>query len=186
MTTPLDLALTTITLDELAFDRLTVNPFLAETRQRLLCFPLGVRDSALLALEHIAQVFRVEVAEILPIPDMSDCILGIGNWQGEMLWLVDLPALVGYPSLVRQKQIPESLIVIVIQVNHKTLGLAVQQVNDVELHDLQQLQPATIGLFLPRFLPFVLGTLPGSSHAVLDVNAIASDSLWQEPWSIDS
>jgi positive phototaxis protein PixI len=185
MTTPLDLALTTIGLDELAFDRLIANPSpIEETRQRLLCFPLGERDSALLALEHIAQVFRIEVVEILPIPEMSDCVLGIGNWQGEMLWLVDLPAFAGYPSLVKQ-QVPESLIVIVIQVNDKTLGLVVQQVNDVELHDLQQIQPATIGLFLPSFLPFVLGTLPGSSHAVLDVNAIASYTLWQQPWRID-
>jgi positive phototaxis protein PixI len=180
MTTPLDLALTTIGLDEFAFDQLTANPSLAETRQRLLCFPIGVRDSALLSLEHIAQVFRVEVAEILPIPEMSDCVLGIGNWQGEMLWLVDLPALVGYPSLAKQKQLPESLMVIVIQVDNKTLGLGIQQVNDVELHDLQQLQPATIGLFSPSFLPFVLGTLPGSSHAVIDINAIASYSLWQQ------
>ena len=63
--------------------------------------------------------------------------------------------------------------------NQHSLGLVVQHVNDIELHDLQQLQPAAPGLFPPRLLPFILGSLPGENSTVLDVNAIAQCPLWQ-------
>ena len=163
-------SLSSLTLDE---------PLPPETRQRLLRFPLGEQDSALLPLEQIAEINRVNVAEILPVPEMHDCIFGICNWRGEMLWLVDLNHLLGGSPLSEGGQMLASPVAMVIQVNHQYLGLVVQQVNDIELHDLQQLQPAAMGLFPPKLLPFVLGALPGGNGTVLDVTAISQCALWQ-------
>jgi positive phototaxis protein PixI len=67
----------------------------------------------------------------------------------------------------------------VVQVQGQSVGLVVQQVNDIELHDLQQLQPVAPGLFPPKLLPFVLGALRGDNGTVLDVIAIAQYPLWQ-------
>jgi positive phototaxis protein PixI len=67
----------------------------------------------------------------------------------------------------------------VVQVNDQAVGLVVQQVNDIELHELQQLQPAAVGLFPPKLLPFVLGAMPGGNGTVLDVTAITQYPLWQ-------
>ncbi len=95
-----------------------------------------------------------------------------------MLWLVDLNYLVGSAPLSQQEQVLSSLVVMVVQVKEQPVGLVVQQVNDIELHDLQKLQPAAPGLFPPKLLPFVLGALPGGKGTVLNVTAITQCPLW--------
>jgi positive phototaxis protein PixI len=162
-----------------SLDLLTLDPLPPETRQRLLRFPLSLEDSALLPLEQIMEIIRVNVAEILPVPEMPSCVLGICNWRGTMLWLIDLNHLLGYPPLSQQERVLPTPMAMVVQVNDQTVGLVVQRVQDIELHELQQLQPATPGLFPPKLLPFVLGALPGSSGTVLDVTAITQCPLWQ-------
>lgn len=179
MLNSLDFVPTATSLDLLTFDLLSEAPMPPETQQRLLRFPLGLEDSALLPLEQITEIFRVNVAEILPVPEMPNQILGICNWRGEMLWLIDLNHLVGCPPLFRQDPVLVPPLVMVVQVKGQSLGLVVPQVNDIELHDLQQLQPPSVGLFPPKLLPFVLGALRGGNGTVLDVTAISQYPLWQ-------
>ena len=108
---------------------------------------------------------------------MPSQVLGICNWRGEMLWLIDLNHLVGYSPVSWVSGVSPA--VMVVQVDNQSVGLVVQQVNDIELHDLQQLQPVAPGLFPPKLLPFVLGALRGDKGTVLDVIAIAQYPLWQ-------
>ncbi|NJM73973.1 MAG: chemotaxis protein CheW [Scytonema sp. RU_4_4] len=158
-----------------SLEPLELDPLPPETNlSKLLCFPLGLQDSALLPLKQIAEIIRVNLVEILPVPEMPSCILGICNWRGEMLWLLDLNHLVGYPVLTTGV----TRIAIVVMVNEQAVGLVVPQVDDIELHDLQQLQKASAGLFPPKLLPFVLGALP-NGKTVLDVTAITQCPLWQ-------
>jgi len=93
--------------------------------------------------------------------------------------LIDLNHLLGYPPLSQQEQVLPTPMAMVVQVNDQSLGLVVQRVKDIELHELQQLQRATPGLFPPKILPFVLGALPGGSGTVLDITAITQCPLWQ-------
>lgn len=179
MLNSLDFVPTATSLDWLTFDLLSEAPIPPENQQRLLRFPLGLEDSALLPLEQITEIFRVNVADILPVPEMPNQILGICNWRGEMLWLIDLNHLVGCPPLFRQDPVLVPPMVMVVQVKGQSLGLVVPQVNDIELHDLQQLQPPSVGLFPPKLLPFVLGALRGGKGTVLDVTAISQYPLWQ-------
>ncbi len=154
-------------------------PFPEESRQKFLRFSLGSQDSGMLPLEQISEVLNVTVANILPVPEMPSCVLGIYNWRGKMLWLIDLQHLVDYPPLLQQGRGLGSLMAMVIQMDGQSMGLVVQYVNDIELHDAEQLQPAAAGLFPPRLLPFVKGYLPGANGTVLDTGAIASFPMWQ-------
>lgn len=165
--------------DPLTLDFLTEEPLPIETGERLLRFPLGLEESMLLPLDQIAEILRVNAAEILPVPEMPSCVLGICNWRGTMLWLIDLNHLLGYPPLFQQRQMLTTPIAMVIQVNDQTAGLVVQQVSDIEVHNLQQLKPSAPGLFPSNLLPFILGALPGDSGTVLDVKAITQCPLWQ-------
>jgi positive phototaxis protein PixI len=159
---------------------LTFDPLPTETRQRLLRFPLGTEGSVLLPLEQITEILQVELTEILPVPDLPTCVMGICNWRGEMLWLVDFNDLAGYPSAFQPVPPTTTMAVIVAQINHQAIGLGVPQVNDIELHDLQQLQPSLFGLFPPQLLPLVQGTLLGCSDAVLDLKPIVHYPLWKK------
>ena len=162
-----------------SLDSLTLKPSPPETQRRLLRFPLSYQDSALLPLEQIGEVLRVNVTDILPVPEMPGCVLGICNWRGDMLWLVDLSQLLGYLSLDQQGQVADVLVVLVVQVNEQSIGLVVSQVNDIEYHNLQHLQPAVPGVFPPKLLPFILGSLPEDQGIVLNINAISHYPLWQ-------
>ncbi|MGH7998673.1 MAG: chemotaxis protein CheW [Brasilonema sp.] len=158
-----------------SLEPLELDPLPPETNlSKFLRFPLGLEDCVLLPLEQIAEIIRVNLVEILPVPEMSGCILGICNWRGKMLWLLDLNHFVGYSVLT----IGVTPIAIVVMVNEQAIGLVVPQVDDIELHDLRQLQKASAGLFPPKLLPFVLGSLPNGS-TVLDVTAITQCPLWQ-------
>ena len=147
------------------------------SKQKFLHFCLGPEDTALLAVDSIAEVMRVPMTEVLPVPQMPSCVLGIYNRRGEMLWLVDLGHLVGYPLLVVPGSTIATGMAIVMEVEGQFLGLVVPQVNDIEWHDPQQLQPPSATLFSPKLLPFVQGYLNGSGSTVLNPVAIAQSLL---------
>jgi positive phototaxis protein PixI len=149
-----------------------------EAEEKFLRFQLGADGIALLPLSLIKQVMQVSVAEILPVPQMPGSVLGIYNWRGEMLWLVDIGQLVGFPPLAGA----DTVMAIAIQVNDKSLGLVVQQINDIEWHNLQQMNMPSIGLFSPEILPYLQGYLMGANQEVLMVmnaSALAQAPLWQ-------
>jgi positive phototaxis protein PixI len=170
-------ALTTVD----SLDPLYLDPLPPDNRQRVLRFRLGSQNNALLPLAQITEILRVDVTDILPVPELSPCILGLGNWRGNMLWLIDLNHLVGNPPLFQPESELTPLIVIVVEVNQQLFGLGVQAVHDVERYDLDQLQPVVPGLFPGQYQPFVLGTLPGVEGAVLNITAIAACPLWHRP-----
>ena len=149
-----------------------------EEGEKFLRFQLGAEGIALLPLNVIKQVMQVSVNEILPVPQMPGCVFGIYNWRGEMLWLVDIGQLVGFPPLSGS----ENVMAIAIQIEDKTLGLVVRQINDIERHHLHQINLPAIGLFAPELMPYLQGYLIGANQEVLMVlnaGAIANAPLWQ-------
>jgi chemotaxis signal transduction protein len=145
----------------------------SDNRERLLRVHLSLQDSALLPLKHTTEVIRVNGEDILPIPEMPDCVLGIYNWRGEMLWLIDVSHLMGLSPLSWRKQGMATPFVVVTESDEQALGLLVMQVEEVEFHSLENLQAPASGLLSPGLMPFVLGVLPNSGTPVLDVLAIA-------------
>jgi positive phototaxis protein PixI len=47
-------------------------------------------DFALLDTEVVTEVITIASENILPVPQMFYCVLGIYSWRSEMLWIVDL------------------------------------------------------------------------------------------------
>lgn len=109
--------------------------------------------------------------QILPIPDMSECVLGVCIWKGETLWLVDLNHLVGNKSVCQQSQLLETLNVIVVRNSGQTLGLIVEAVSDIDLFDEGKMQVEP-GLCPLELEPFVLSHFPQQDGIVLDVPSI--------------
>lgn len=160
---------TTLTLASL--DPLILEPPPEEERQRLLSFPLGLPNQSLIPLDRFTEILRIDFARILRVPETPDYILGTYNWRGEMLWLVDLPNLLSCPPLAQQRS-NQTPVAMVVQIEGQPLGLVVARVNDIEFCDLNELRPATPGLFSLQVLPFLAGYLPDDS-TVLNLDAIA-------------
>jgi positive phototaxis protein PixI len=160
-------------------DALNLEPA-PDHRQRLVRIALSHQDSVLLPLEQITEILQVNVADVLSVPELPNSVLGICNWRGEMLWLVDLCQVTGYPSSFQQEPLPAFLFVMVIHNHHQTVGIGVREVNDIELHDLQQLQPVFPGVVSPGLLPLVWGLLPDCNDPVLNMKAIVEYPLWKK------
>lgn len=168
-----------------SLDALLLNPLPPETRTRLIRFGLDEHDSVLLPLEDLIEILSVKSTDVLPIPEMPSWTIGICNWRGEMLWMIDFNQFVGYPSLFGRSP---SLAVLVVQCNEQSIasqastgiGVVVPEVKDIELHDLQQLQPPAIGFFEPNLLPLVRGVLPGCNDAVLNLQALIQSPVWHQ------
>ncbi|NEN94879.1 MAG: hypothetical protein F6K50_04880 [Moorea sp. SIO3I7] len=141
-------------------------------QEKFLRFQVGSGNGALLEVNYIQAILNVSVAEILPIPHTADSVIGIYNWRGEMLWLLDLNYILGFPAVWQPKDISRTkIMVIVLQLNSKLLGLVVSQVEEIEQHHWQNLQPPDRLLPL-RFGEFVKAYLPEVSSIVLDPQRI--------------
>jgi chemotaxis signal transduction protein len=148
-------------------------------QRRFLRFYLTATEVALLPLNSIQEIVKVPITEILPVPHMPDCIAGIYNWRGEMLWLVDVAQQLGFASCLAQNQDWKTMTMIVLKPEHKSIGIVVPQSLDIESHSLQQIHPPTIGLFPAKLLPFMQGYLLSSTSPILNAKALIHDPRLQ-------
>jgi positive phototaxis protein PixI len=161
-----------------SLNTLILDPLPPETRQRSLRLALGEQDSAIVPLDQITEIFNLEMTKILPVPELAPWVLGICNWRGEMLWVIDFCIFWGHES-VQLNPVSPFLFVMVVQVNHHSIGVGVPHIGDVEFHDLQRLQPVPPGLFSPGLLPLIAGLLPEDNGVVLNLKAIVDCPLWK-------
>lgn len=161
-------------------DPLGLEPIPDDTRQRFLQFRLLEEYKTLLPLQNIAEVQQLNTLDILPIPEISSFMLGVCNWRGEILWLADLNALVGNGSLWHQAPLLEQPVAIVVQSAEKTIGLVVEQVDDIELIEPQSICQQT-DLFSPTLAPYVTGYIADYQGLVLNTTAIVDHLLQGSP-----
>ena len=176
---------------------------------KFLRFYFSPEDTALLPLKNVKEVLNIPLMGILPVPHMPDCSIGIYNYRGEILWLVDLGAQLGFvPSteFIQGMTSPTELAIktttalaakqgvtltndlptltaIILHDEDKYIGIVVPKVVDIEMHDLQEMQYPSEDLFSPNILPFLKGYLIRSSSPVLDINALIKDPQLQRYYS---
>lgn len=148
--------------------------FAPTDKQKFLRFGLQAENTALIKVADTVAIFQVSPAEILPVPQMPSCVLGIYNWRSEMLWTIDLAHLLGLPLLFPSS----NAMVVVIEVDSQYLGLVVAEVIDIEWYDPGEILTPSAKLFTTELLPFMQGYI-GDGSIVLDPVAIAQSPLLQ-------
>jgi positive phototaxis protein PixI len=151
------------------------------TEQKYLSFNLGAKDTAVISLQCITEVLPVSLAEICGVPQMPSCVLGIYNWRGEMLWLVDLEDMLGYPPLSQAGKLLSKMMAIVVENEGKSLGLLVRQLMDIEWLNTKQIKSPNSELFSPEILSLLQGYFINDSEDMiisLDATAIIQSSMW--------
>lgn len=146
--------------------------------QRFLQVQLAQAETALLSVEYIKEVLSLTAAKLLPVPHLPASVLGLHNWRGQMLWIVDLNDLLGLSSLWQGLNSQGAFDTIILQVERQVLGLAVQQVGNIEQYAWQNLQPPT-GLFPPAMSSFVEGYISEIRSIVLSAPALVGTPLWK-------
>jgi positive phototaxis protein PixI len=147
---------------------------------QFLTFPLGEDPSAMLPVTQLAEVLSLAYAQIMPIPDLESWILGVYNWRGEMLWVVDLASLVGLPPLHQQLRNASSCKVMVSKIKPSPdaapiyLGLAVKGVEDMYWCGIDEIKSAPNTTVTSGLTPYLAGyTLSPSGQMLMVLDAAA-------------
>ncbi|NET33128.1 MAG: purine-binding chemotaxis protein CheW [Cyanothece sp. SIO1E1] len=154
----------------------------AGSREQFLRFNLATNTTALLSIIQLTEVLKIPIEQIVPIPHMPAWVMGIYNWRGEILWMVDLGHLIGqapwhqattnastHTAMVIQSQSGES------STQPHMLGLIVNRVEDIEWCDPDLIQSPPAVAVATELAPFLRGywvKTNGEMLSVLDGPAI--------------
>jgi positive phototaxis protein PixI len=61
-------------------------------------FQLYPDTKAMLPIAQITEVLKIQLKQIMPIPQMPTWVMGVYNWRGDILWMIDLGQLLGLDS----------------------------------------------------------------------------------------
>ncbi|MBE9007860.1 purine-binding chemotaxis protein CheW [Fortiea sp. LEGE XX443] len=152
-----------------------------KTQEKFLSFNLGTKDKAVISLQHTTEVLQVSLADICNVPQMPNSVFGIYNWRGEMLWLVDLEDMLGYPSLLEGVNILSKMMAIIVEIEGKYLGFLIRHLMDIEWLDPHQMKFPSADFFSPKISPFLQGYFINAAEEMifsLDAAAIVKSPTW--------
>lgn len=118
---------------------------------QFLRFQLHPDTKVMLPIRQITEVLKIQFCQIVPIPQMPAWVMGVYNWRGDILWMLDLGHLIGLNSWYQYKQNPSNHTAIVLSphreheannAKHIHLGLVVAQVEDLATCDENAIQSA--------------------------------------------
>lgn len=137
---------------------------------------LRLSDAAIAVIPTIEaqEVVMVNPHQLTLMPNMPSTVLGLFNHRNRVVWMIDLPQLLGFPALsfdLRQYA------VVVIQVAGQLLGLAIQQVEGLSRLDPSSIQ-SPVGAVEASLVPYLRGCYLYDQELllVLDSAAIANSS----------
>jgi positive phototaxis protein PixI len=168
---------------------LSERPTFTDADEQFLRFYLEPDAAALLPVSQLLEVLKLPMGQIVPIPHMPSWLMGVYNWRGEILWMVDLAELVGLTPCDRQQTSDISTYTaVVLQANlsdrlsvptaeTQTIGLVIERVDDMQWCNADTIQPPPFSAVATPFAPFVRGyQLSGDSEMtpILSIKAIAA------------
>ncbi|MGK7880650.1 MAG: chemotaxis protein CheW [Crocosphaera sp.] len=142
-------------------------------------FHLPSKEEFALPAIAIREVMQQSPERITPIPNASPLLLGTLNLRGQVIWVADLGQFLGntVPLRTDSPEIP----VIAVEEQDTLLGLAIDQLGDMEWLDIEQLQaPNNVA---DHIAPYVQGEWVDQDNGnqvlrLLDQIAILRSARW--------
>ncbi|MGB3639488.1 MAG: chemotaxis protein CheW [Rivularia sp. (in: cyanobacteria)] len=88
-------------------------------------FKLNQSTTAVLLVNFTEEVIVLPLGAITSIPNTSELILGLMNWRNRIIWVVDLPKILGFESQFHQIR---QCNIIVVRHQAETIGLMVPEI----------------------------------------------------------
>ena len=145
--------------------------------ERFLQFSLQSGINGLIPLSDLQGTIEVALQDILPVPQVAEFWLGIVNWQGEAIWIIDLAGLLGANHWCRQDPVTISGMAILMEVEQHTIGLLVEEVKSIETYQPQLCLPVAEVNCSERLRSLLKGYFldeHGEPSMLLDINSLIS------------
>ncbi len=155
------------------------------SQEQFLRFYLEPKTRLMLPIEQITEVLKIGVGQIVPIPQMPSWVMGVYNWRGNILWMVDLGDLIGLNSWYQQGVNTSNYTAIVISPDKAnnfqavgnellSLGLIITRVEDIEWCNADLIQSPPASTVTQALAPFLRGYwLDRSGEMILVLNGKA-------------
>jgi len=137
-----------------------------EGQEQFLRFFLVPDTTVLLPIAQLTEVVTIPTGTIVPIPHLPPWIMGVYNWRGKILWMLDLGHLVGLTPWYQQQVNSDVYTAIILESAHhsdssetekKVLGAVVNRIEEIEWCPVQKLQSPPASTVNPALLPFLQG-----------------------------
>ena len=145
------------------------------TGEMFLRFQLDSQTSAVVPMLQTQEAIVLPAGRVSVIPNLPSPVLGLFNRRNTLLWLVDLPQLLGLEPIDRHAH---SYDIALLKVNQIPLAVAVRSIQGVIRFALEQIQ-SPIGSFNPAFTPYLRGWILQERELilVLDPEAIIQNKV---------
>lgn len=126
--------------------------------------------------DYVQGVITARAEQIVPVPNMSACIIGLLEHREKNYWLVDLSTMLGAASLSTEKDFYQ---IILTTNGTKSLGLLVNQVEGIQYIDHEEIYPTVLPNTLALLKPYLKGYYQNGSKVqyVLNPESILSSSI---------
>ncbi len=150
-----------------------------QAKQQFLRFKLIPNTTALLPIQQLTEVLTISTSQIVPIAHMPSWVMGVYNWRGEILWIIDLGHLVGLNPWNEQDNNTSVCTTIVLQahanqgrdtnIKKLMLGLVVNLVEDIEWCNADLIQSPPPSTITAELIPFLRGYCLASNGDMLAI-----------------
>ncbi len=141
-----------------------------EPQQRFLRIILP-EGEGLLPIDSVSCTIDLAIEEIYPTPALPEWVLGVYNWNGQMLRLIDFNTLIGYPPLLSGQLDAETSIAIVLKLHDLYCGFLVANIFDIESYELDKMQSIEDSFCPANIQKFIRGSFP-EQRWVLDLEKL--------------
>jgi positive phototaxis protein PixI len=137
-------------------------------------------------IDRVTELINIPIDRVVPMPHLPPAVMGVYNWRGEILWIVDLATLLGVKttrSSPRYRNLQPTIVLTSAPTSEdrqqKTIGLVVDEIAEIEWCDLDLIQSPRSNDVYPEFSKWARGlwvSAPGESFLVLDGQAIINQA----------
>jgi positive phototaxis protein PixI len=150
------------------------------TYQQFLRFQLQPNLMALIEIELVTELVNILVDRVVPMPHLPPAVMGVYNWRGEILWIVDLAILLGGGGSPRRYRSLQPTMILSGDLQsedrqRKTIGFIVDEIAELELCNLDLIESPLPDNIYSEFSSWAKGlwaSATGESFLVLDGNTI--------------
>ncbi|WP_413161771.1 chemotaxis protein CheW [Capilliphycus salinus ALCB114379] len=114
--------------------------------ENFLSFSIAPNFKAMLPTKQLVEIINIAPHEIVPIPQMSEAVVGVFPWQGEVLWALDLSYWMGFDPLLTSKLKSSSCSILKVKIQGKNIGFLIEQVGQIISCEPQKIQSYPVDL----------------------------------------
>lgn len=148
--------------------------------EQFLTFLLPPEQRVMISTKQLVEIVNISISQVVPIPDVPPYVMGVSNWRGEVLWLVDLGYMLGFDPLHTAGYAQVNYKAILLRSQGQIVGLLVNGVEQMIWCAPDQIQPTSTNYVTSELASYLRGyylapdrdlTLVLDGEALTDINA---------------